>query len=197
MNTHHLQWLAMLALGLMSPASALAFDYPPPGDAVRGAQLWANNCARCHNIRSAPELRDDQWITTMFHMRVRAGLTGQETRDILSFMQDANNAVAEAELPDAPGGKETGAALSGREIYQQTCVACHGADGRGVVPGAPDLTRPDGRLSKSDSALMNSLLNGLRSPGSPMAMPARGGNPDLSDEDMKRVLRYLREAFAP
>jgi len=44
---------------------------------------------------------------------------------------------------------------------------------------------------------MNSLLNGLRSPGSPMAMPARGGNPDLSDEDMKRVLRYLREAFAP
>ena len=65
-------------------------NYPPQGDPARGARAWADNCTRCHNLREAPELRDDQWITTTFHMRVRAGLTGQETRDIITFLQMSN-----------------------------------------------------------------------------------------------------------
>jgi len=67
-----------------------AADFPEKGDFVKGAKAWANNCTRCHNLRDAKELRDDQWITTTFHMRVRAGLTGQETRDILTFLQQSN-----------------------------------------------------------------------------------------------------------
>ncbi len=68
----------------------LADDFPEPGDLARGAKSWAENCNRCHNIRSSVELRDDQWITTTFHMRVRGGLTGQETRDILTFLRATN-----------------------------------------------------------------------------------------------------------
>ena len=56
----------------------------------RGAQAWANNCARCHNMRDPKELRDDQWRAAVSHMRVRAGLTGQEARDILVFLQGSN-----------------------------------------------------------------------------------------------------------
>tara|TARA_Y100001933_G_C19003089_1_gene565402 strand:- start:744 stop:1049 length:306 start_codon:yes stop_codon:yes gene_type:complete len=61
-----------------------------PMQFARGAQTWANNCARCHNMRDPKELRDDQWQAAVAHMRVRAGLTGQEARDILKFLQESN-----------------------------------------------------------------------------------------------------------
>ena len=74
---------------------ALAADTPEAAQAdpmqfARGAQTWANNCARCHNMRDPKELRDDQWRTAVAHMRVRAGLTGQEARDVLKFLQGSN-----------------------------------------------------------------------------------------------------------
>lgn len=82
---------SLSALGLaLAVSSVQAADYPEKGDFVKGAKAWADNCTRCHNLRNAKELRDDQWITTMFHMRVRGGLTGQETRDILTFLQNSN-----------------------------------------------------------------------------------------------------------
>lgn len=80
--------LFLLASLLSMPL--FADDFPPPGDLAKGAKAWAENCNRCHNIRNSVELSDDQWITTSFHMRVRAGLTGQETRDILTFLQATN-----------------------------------------------------------------------------------------------------------
>ena len=58
--------------------------------AARGAQAWASNCARRHNMRDAAELRDDQWRAVVAHMRVRAGLTGTESQEILMFLQRSN-----------------------------------------------------------------------------------------------------------
>ncbi len=76
---------------LVLPLSVQAGDFIEPGDFTRGAKAWSENCMRCHEVRDPRELRDDQWITTLHHMRVRAGLTGQEMRDILTFMQKSNN----------------------------------------------------------------------------------------------------------
>ena len=75
-------------------SAALAADFPAPGNLADGAQTWAENCTRCHNLRSPNELRDDQWISSVFHMRVKAGLTGKETRDVLTFIQAANATAA-------------------------------------------------------------------------------------------------------
>lgn len=75
---------------MLSSGSLMAGNFPEKGDMVRGAKAWSENCMRCHNLRNAGELRDDQWITTVFHMRVRGGLTGKETRDILTFLQSTN-----------------------------------------------------------------------------------------------------------
>ncbi|MCC6208293.1 MAG: cytochrome c [Gammaproteobacteria bacterium] len=61
-----------------------------PGDSVRGVTLWADNCARCHAMRDPKEFRDDQWRVIVSHMRVRAGLGGQDARDILAFLQASN-----------------------------------------------------------------------------------------------------------
>jgi len=67
-----------------------AAKQPATGDFVRGAQLWAKTCARCHNYRNPKEYRDELWKPVLYHMRVRAGLTGQEMRDILEFLQKSN-----------------------------------------------------------------------------------------------------------
>lgn len=61
-----------------------------PAAFARGAKAWADNCGRCHNMRDPKELRDDQWKPVVTHMRIRAGLTGQEASDILLFLQGSN-----------------------------------------------------------------------------------------------------------
>ncbi|MBI3462213.1 MAG: cytochrome c [Planctomycetes bacterium] len=55
-----------------------------------GAQLWAENCARCHNDRPATSYSDAEWDVAMHHMRVRANLTGEEHRKIVEFLKAAN-----------------------------------------------------------------------------------------------------------
>ena len=82
--------LVIFTMLFLSSSVLHAGDYPEKGDFIKGAKAWAENCTRCHNLRAANELNDDQWITTSFHMRVRGGLSGQETRDILTFLQQSN-----------------------------------------------------------------------------------------------------------
>jgi mono/diheme cytochrome c family protein len=55
-----------------------------------GAQLWAENCSRCHNVRSPRSFSDSQWQAITQHMRLRANLTGQETRAITEFLQSSD-----------------------------------------------------------------------------------------------------------
>ena len=55
-----------------------------------GAQLWGENCSRCHNIRPPQSLTDAQWEVAGMHMRTRANLTGQETNKIVEFLKSAN-----------------------------------------------------------------------------------------------------------
>ena len=84
--------LAVVAAGLLVSlaTSNVVAEQQDASVFARGANSWAQNCARCHNMRDAKEFRDDQWRVIVTHMRVRAGLTGQEARDILRFLQ-ANN----------------------------------------------------------------------------------------------------------
>lgn len=80
----------IILLGALLSPVATAADNVDSAALARGVKSWNDNCARCHNVRDPKEMRDDQWMATAFHMRVRAGLTGQETRDILLFLQQSN-----------------------------------------------------------------------------------------------------------
>lgn len=82
--------LSVMVIAGTSMFNAYAGETETSGDFTRGVKAWTDNCTRCHNTRDPKELRDDQWRTTVYHMRVRANLTGQETRDILKFLQDSN-----------------------------------------------------------------------------------------------------------
>lgn len=55
-----------------------------------GAQLWGENCVRCHNVPSPSIYSDQQWDLVTTHMRIRANLTAAETTKIIEFLQMAN-----------------------------------------------------------------------------------------------------------
>ncbi len=82
--------LLLLTFAALSSGAAAETAAGDAADPLRGAQSWADNCSRCHNMRDPKELRDDQWRGVVAHMRVRAGLTGKEARDILKFLQESN-----------------------------------------------------------------------------------------------------------
>jgi cytochrome c5 len=186
----------VFTLSMFSINSLYAQNYPEKGDFAKGAQTWSETCARCHNMRDPKDLRDDQWVTTLFHMRVRAGLTGQQTRDILTFLQESNNNVTKVNVSGSATRKnETPSGLTGEQIYQQTCIACHGSNGSGTVPGAPDFNSKMSPLNKDDETLIKNIIEGYKSENSPMAMPPKGGNMKLSYKDIIAVVDYMRNTF--
>lgn len=71
----------------------------------------------------------------------------------------------------------------GGEVYAEHCEQCHGGDGRGIMPGTPDLSRSR-IFSRPDTELF-----GLVSTGKGV-MPGYQGV--LSNDDILAVIGYLR-----
>lgn len=55
-----------------------------------GAQLWGENCLRCHNSPSPVDFSDEEWKTIGLHMQVRANITKKEVEKIVGFLTSAN-----------------------------------------------------------------------------------------------------------
>ena len=53
----------------------------------QGAQLWAENCQRCHNTPSPSTFSPEKWETIGLHMQSRALLTETEKNKIVDFLQ--------------------------------------------------------------------------------------------------------------
>jgi len=81
-------------------------------------------------------------------------------------------------------GAAGGAAKSGEEIYKAVCMACHAA---GVLnaPKLGDKAAWAKLIAEGVDTITADAIKGIR------AMPARGGNPDLSDLDMRRAVIYM------
>ena len=76
----------------------------------------------------------------------------------------------------------------GQQVYEASCVACHGAG----IAGAPKLDDKGQwakRIGKGVDTLYASAVNGVQ--GSAAAMPAKGGNPALSDAEVKAAVDYM------
>jgi mono/diheme cytochrome c family protein len=85
---------------------------------------------------------------------------------------------------------------NGQRIYASVCFACHGADARGVPGLGKTLVDSEYINGISDEELVQFLIVG-RQPGDPLnttgqLMPARGGNPALTDQDLMDVVGYIR-----
>jgi cytochrome c2 len=55
--------------------------------AKSGAQLWAENCQRCHNTPSPSTFSPEKWETIGMHMQSRALLTDKEREKIVEFLK--------------------------------------------------------------------------------------------------------------
>ena len=77
---------------------------------------------------------------------------------------------------------------NGQQVYQATCVACHGAG----IAGAPklgDKSQWAKHIAKGLGTLYTSAVNGVQ--GSTGAMPPKGGNPALSDAEVRAAVDYM------
>lgn len=82
----------------------------------------------------------------------------------------------------------TEAAVDGQKVYQSACIACHGAG----VAGAPMVGNAAAwadRIAAGNDSLYANAIDGLV--GSSGVMPAKGGNPTLSDAEVKAAVDHM------
>jgi cytochrome c5 len=98
--------------------------------------------------------------------------------------QAATDATAKVADATAPAG-----AVDGEKVYKGLCFSCHDMG----VAGAPkmgDKADWDPRIAKGADALYASALKGKNDVPGKM-MPAKGGNPALSDDEVKAAVDYM------
>ena len=74
--------------------------------------------------------------------------------------------------------------MSGEEVVNKACAACHGT-GLPGIPKMGDQGAWKARIAQGYDVLTNNAIQGLR------MMPARGGNPDLTDLEVARAVAFI------
>ena len=85
-------------------------------------------------------------------------------------------------MPTAP------TAVDGKQVYDAGCVACHGA-GIAGAPRVGDSGAWVDRIGAGLDSLVAHAINGFQ--GNQGMMPAKGGNPSLSDEEVEAAVEYM------
>lgn len=141
-------------------------------DAIRtGERLFVNYCTTCHGsdargAKGFPNLRDSDWLyggaPETIKMSIMAGRQG--VMPAWGAALGGNEGVFQVtEYVLSLSGRRVNeeAALAGKTKYQQLCVACHGADGRGNPQlGAPNLTDDIWLYGGSQKSVMESIDKG-------------------------------------
>jgi cytochrome c553 len=179
-------WLALsLTFALLAPGFAQA------ADPARGAKL-AYTCHGCHGIPnyknaypiySVPKLGGQHAAYMVVALKEyksqdRAHPTMHAQSVTLSDTDMADIAAFLAGVELKPTGKSVGTAPKAA----QTCVACHGADGVGILPEYPNLA------GQHEDYLATSLRNyksGVRKNAIMAGMAAA-----LTEKDIKELAKY-------
>ena len=108
----------------------------------------------------------------------------------------------------APPTKAQTQARSGKQVVDQVCASCHGT-GKNGAPRIGDADAWNRLAARGLASLTNSALKGIRNnrahagnPGQwrpnadqaqwrPGDMPARGGNPRLTDVEIERAISHM------
>jgi cytochrome c5 len=85
-------------------------------------------------------------------------------------------------------GQATAAAasgpLSGEQVYNQFCFACH-TSGVGGAPMLADKAAWEPRIAQGIDTLLQHTINGIR------AMPAKGTCMNCSDDELRDAMQYM------
>jgi len=87
------------------------------------------------------------------------------------------------------------AATRGEKLYMQNCMVCHADDGTGAMPGVLDLEENRVWSTIDEIKLLTRLKQGIQKSDASISMPAKGGNPNLTDKDLNEIINYMRQSF--
>ncbi len=85
---------------------------------------------------------------------------------------------------------------AGERTFQTVCSTCHGFSAQGMPGLGPSMIDNTFINGQSNTELLAFIIHG-RDASAPdnksgVAMPARGGNPSLTDQDLTNVIHYIR-----
>lgn len=109
-----------------------------------------------------------------------------------------DNGASSDSAPAAPAetAVPAGDAIVGKELFDKTCLACHGEGGVGIAGLGKDMTTSEFIKGLSDAELLAFIKVG-RSTSDPanttgVDMAPRGGNPSLNDGNLIDIIAYIR-----
>lgn len=100
-----------------------------------------------------------------------------------------NTALAIAPVSTASASASAAKFENGEQVYETACKACHG----GALPQAPragDKAAWAPRVSQGKATLYEHAIKGFTGK-SGVAMPAKGGRPDISDDLVKEAVDHM------
>jgi mono/diheme cytochrome c family protein len=119
-------------------------------------------------------------------------LIGMASAGVLMFAGACGGGDDSSDGDESSGG---GDAAEGQELFNATCASCHGKDAENPSVGK-DLRDNTFVQDNSDTELVAFVKQG-RPASDPdnttgTDMPAKGGNPSLTDEDLESIVAYVK-----
>jgi cytochrome c5 len=138
-----------------------------------------------------PSLTDNEVANAVAYMANQSGANFKEVAPKaaeVAPVADAPAVQAKAAEPvvvaaAAPATKGKG----GEEVYKAVCSMCHAA-GLLNAPKLGDKAQWEARIKQGYETLVTHANKGIRS------MPAKGGNPSLSDDEVAGAVKYMANA---
>jgi cytochrome c oxidase cbb3-type subunit 3 len=198
----------------MTPAAILADNDLTEYVKRSGKVLFGDNCAACHGTNGvgtkdkeglmAPILNDDDWLyggkIDDVHTTISGGRQGMMTahKDSLTAEQidDVAKYVKALSSEGKVGADADSAVAAGKKVFAESdCVACHGADAKGLqAMGSANLTDKVWRFDSSIEAIKRTITYGVNS-GDPKArvaiMPNFKEAGKLSESEIKKLAVYV------
>lgn len=77
----------------------------------------------------------------------------------------------------------------GQRVYQGLCISCH--NGLPNIPRVGDKTAWESRIAQGMALLYERAIKGFISAGGIIAMPPKGGNMNLTDDEVRAAVDYM------
>lgn len=117
-----------------------------------------------------------------------SGMAGRTAGDQMVQGQMMGGSMMGGPMMGGQSGQAAPAGASGEKVYEANCRQCH-ASGAGGAQRLGDTATWAPLLAEGTGTLVQRAIEGYR--GSRGYMPPKGGNPSLTDQEVKAAVQYM------